>query len=115
MMLMHEVCPAGAIRVGFFVEAAASERNAMKIEYRVRPVTRFIVTRWHESDDAKQGGVDTKGEFESEDTAHAVAYALAKQEHEQLGYPLGDERIKYPEPILPTQVQRIEPVQRVQN
>lgn len=67
----------------------------MKIEYRVRPVTRYVVTRFH-STDAKSGVVETKGEFDNADVAYEVGYALAKHEHAALGYPLGDERIQYP-------------------
>ncbi len=69
----------------------------MKVEYRVRPVTRFIVTRYHQGENS--GGVETKGEFDSANVAHQVAYALAKEEHQRLGYPIGDERIQYPSPI----------------
>lgn len=66
-----------------------------KIEYRVRPVTRYIVTRYHESENG--GGVDTLGEYDNHDTAYAVGYALCKAEQERLGWPIGDERIMYPE------------------
>lgn len=63
------------------------------IEYKVRPVTRYVVTRF-ESD----GGSSTqRGEFDSAQVAHEVAYALCKTEHEQLVWPVGDERIKYPD------------------
>lgn len=75
-----------------------------KIEYRVRPVTRYIVTRHHESEDGRTGGSVGKGEFDNYDTAYAVAYALCKEEHHRLGYPLDDERIKYPEPIYSCQI-----------
>lgn len=68
----------------------------MKVEYRVRPVTRYIVTRYHESENT--GGSEFKGEFDSHQVAYAVGYALAQEEHLRLGYPLGDERIMYPEP-----------------
>lgn len=68
------------------------------IEYRVRPVTRYIVTRYHDLDDGRSG-VETKGEFDNAETAHEVGYALCKDEHERLGYPTGDERIKYPQAI----------------
>ena len=79
------------------------------IEYRVRPVTRFIVTRfWREDDPANAGaglasdsgpsGSSQHGEFDNHTTAYAVGYALCKQEHERLGWPVGDERIKYPDP-----------------
>jgi hypothetical protein len=65
----------------------------MKIEYRVRPVTRYVVTRWH---DGEGVGVEQKGEFDNFDTAYAVGYALCKHEHQELGYPPGDERVQYP-------------------
>ena len=71
----------------------------LKIEYRVRPVTRYHVTRWYESVNGKSGGSESKGEFDSEETAYAVAYALTRAEHERLGYPIGDERVKYPTPL----------------
>lgn len=70
----------------------------MNVEYRVRPVTRYIVTRFHQGDNG--GGVETKGEFDSAQIAYEVGYALAKDEHQRLGYPIGDERIKYPEPFV---------------
>lgn len=71
----------------------------MKVEYKVRPVTRYVVTRYEEQDDGKAGSSSTKGEFVNFGTAHEVAYALAGDEHERLGYPVGDERIIYPEPL----------------
>lgn len=67
-----------------------------KIEYRVRPVTRFIVTRFHETDGGRTGGTETKGEYENYDVAHEVAHALCKHEHAELGWPLDDDRIRYP-------------------
>ncbi|WP_139812959.1 hypothetical protein [Ensifer aridi] len=72
----------------------------MQIEYRVRPVTRFIVTRFESDtgpDGRDSGGCSTKGEFDNFDTAYQVAYALCRDEHQRLGWPVGDERIKYPE------------------
>lgn len=75
----------------------------MKVEYRVRQVTRFIVTRHHENGDGKTGGTDQKGEFDNMDMAYEVALALCKDEHQRLGYPVGDERIKYPSPIQASQ------------
>jgi hypothetical protein len=67
----------------------------MEVEYRVRPVTRYVVTRFHK--DEKLAGVETRGEFDNANVAFEVGYALARQEHDILGYPVGDERIKYPE------------------
>lgn len=69
-----------------------------RIEYRVRPVTRYIVTRFHRNATNTVGGSVGKGEFDNPETAYAVAYALAREEHERLGYPPGDDRIQYPAP-----------------
>lgn len=78
------------------------------VEYRVRPVTRYIVTRFEAEvlADGRSGacGSSTKGEFDNWDTAYAVGYALAKQEHDQLGYPICDERIKYPQFLSPAEL-----------
>lgn len=71
----------------------------MKVEYRVRAVTRYIVTRYFEGDRSGPfvgSGSEFKGEFDSERIAYEVGYALAKEEHQRLGYPIGDERIQYP-------------------
>ena len=71
----------------------------LKIEYRVRPVTRFVVTRWESEehgDGTSSGGCSGLGEFDSEETAYQVGYSLAKVEHERLGWPISDERITYP-------------------
>ena len=67
-----------------------------KIEYRVRPVTRYIVTRFEQGNFA--GVVREIGEFDNHDTAYAVGYGLAKNEHDRLGWPIDDMRIKYPDP-----------------
>ena len=69
----------------------------MKIEYKVREVKRYIVTRYHESDNGGSCGVDAKGEFDNPNIAYEVAYALCKDDHERLGYPPADERIQYPD------------------
>jgi len=68
----------------------------VKIEYKVRPITRYIVTRYHETDGGKTGGTAERGQYDNTETAHEVAYALCKAEHEQLGWPIDDERIQYP-------------------
>lgn len=70
------------------------------IEYRVRPVTRYIVTRFERC--GLPGNPDAsmciqKGEFDNPHTAYAVGYALAKADHERMGWPIGDERIQYPQ------------------
>lgn len=69
------------------------------IEYRIRPVTKFIVTRFEGPDDeaGNPPGVSSQhGEFDNADTAYAVGYALAKADHDRLGYPPADMRIIYP-------------------
>jgi len=71
-----------------------------KIEYRVRPVARFIVTRFYKRADGA-AGVESHGVFDNHAVAHEVAYALCKSEHERLGWPPGDERIRYPEILDP--------------
>jgi len=70
-----------------------------KIEYRVRPVTRYVVTRWESKDiGAKcQQASSVIGEYDNADMAYEVAYAVCKTEHSRLGWPPGDERVKYPE------------------
>jgi hypothetical protein len=67
------------------------------IEYRVRPVTRFIVTRYERNDKMGSVGGCGRGEYDNYDTAFEVAYALAKADHERKGWPLDDERIQYPQ------------------
>ena len=67
------------------------------IEYKVRPVTRYVVTRYESR--GRAGGSEQHGEFDNADTAFAVAYALCRAEHERLGWPVGDERIQYPQPV----------------
>lgn len=69
-----------------------------KIEYRVRPVTRYIVTRWegHEDGRCSSPSSAVSGEYDNADMAYAVGYALCKAEHDRLGYPPGDERVTYP-------------------
>jgi len=64
------------------------------LEYRVRPVTRYVVTRFCRVGDGQH--LSTEGEYEDGHCANRVAYALCKAEHDRLGYPPGDERIQYP-------------------
>lgn len=65
-----------------------------KVEYKVRPITRYVVTRYHEIEHG--AGSETKGEYDNPSVAHEVAYALCKAEHEHLGWPVADMRIHYP-------------------
>lgn len=71
-----------------------------KIEYRVRPVTRFIVTRYEQSaansDGSSSCGSSQLGEYDSAAVAYQVGYALCKAEHQRLGWPIDDGRISYP-------------------
>lgn len=69
-----------------------------QVEYQVRPVTRFVVTRWESQRGTNSGssGSAALGEFDNQQVAYQVGYALAKAEHDRLGWPPGDERIKYP-------------------
>lgn len=69
------------------------------IEYRLRPVTRYVITRYEI--DEKLGGIRTVGEYCTHDTAFEVAYALCRAEHERLGWAPGDERIIYPIALQP--------------
>jgi hypothetical protein len=88
----------------------------MSFEYTVRPVTRYIITRYEErssdnnhksSDDPRISehrvgkakvccGSSGHGEFDNGQVAYDVAYALARAEHERLGFHLDDVRIQYP-------------------
>lgn len=73
----------------------------MFVEYKIRPVTRYIVTRFEAGDDGS-GSSTVQGEYDSADVAYDVGYALSRAEHERLGYPPGDERIQYPSPVRVT-------------
>lgn len=72
------------------------------IEYRVRPVTRYVVTR-HESEGPGTGSLRTLGEYDNIHVAQEVGYALCKAEHERLGWAPGDVRMTYPE-MAPTPI-----------
>lgn len=71
------------------------------IEYKVRPIARFVVTRFEQEDDgqgtAAAGRSQMLGEYESHDTAYEVAYALAKTEYDK--YPA--EHFFFPERLIP--------------
>lgn len=84
------------------------------IEYRVREVKRYILTRFEEGADESSGVNGSyaqsigRGEYDSAEAAYEVGYALARAEHEALGWPVGDERIRYPEcPVPKSQGQSI--------
>ncbi len=65
------------------------------IEYKVRPVTRYSITRFERGAN-DTGSSRVLGEHDIYDTAYQVAYALCRADHERLGYPFTDERIQYP-------------------
>lgn len=67
-----------------------------KIEYRIKPVTRYIVTR-HESGDHSNGAEQIGNEYDTAEVAYQVGYAVCALEHQRLGWEIGDERIKYPQ------------------
>lgn len=87
-----------------------------QVEYRVRPVTRYIVTRaemvrFVGTDDTpvhtvgSSGSVAGRGEYPNADTAYEVAYALCKAEHDAAGTPLDDKGFVYPQhpgPVTPS-------------
>jgi len=70
------------------------------IEYKVRPVTRYVVTRFEgqtsNADGSCKCGSSTHGEFDNSETAYAVAYALCRLEHEKSGEPLDSMNFIYP-------------------
>ncbi|NII73916.1 hypothetical protein FHW84_002489 [Dyella sp. SG562] len=81
----------------------------MFVEYKVRPVTRYLVTRYMSEGDGA-GSSSIQGEFDSEHVAYEVGYALCRAEHDRLGYPVGDERIQYPEkPVLARAPKQLDP------
>jgi hypothetical protein len=46
------------------------------IEYRVRPVIRYVVTRYESEPETGSGGVSTMGEFDHQEYANQVSRAL---------------------------------------
>lgn len=68
------------------------------IEYKVRPVQRFVVTRFHRTSDGASASIQL-GEFPAWDTAFSVATALAEQERQMRGLVLDDPRIQFPGPM----------------
>jgi hypothetical protein len=74
----------------------------MKIEYKIRPVTRYVVTRYDEQEMVAgrfSGGCTTQGEYDNADLAYEVAYALAKEQARILNLPPGDMTVIFPKPI----------------
>ncbi len=67
----------------------------MTIEYRVKRVERFIVTR-HEDTGTTVATRQIGKEFDHFETAFEVATALARAEQERLGLPPGDGGVIFP-------------------
>lgn len=76
------------------------------VEYRVRPVTRYIVTRYtcerFENGNENSGSCETKGEFDSKEVAYHVGYALAKDEADRLGLEPGAMGVIFPDYVVHT-------------
>lgn len=72
----------------------------MFIEYKVRPITRYVVTRFETTgpDENGRGAAGSRclGEYDNVEVAQEVGYALCRAEHENLGWAPGDDRIRYP-------------------
>lgn len=74
----------------------------MKIEYSIRPITRYIVTRYETSGPDENGRgsggcAQIGGEYSTAEGAYEVGYAMCRVEHDRLGWELGDGRIQYPQ------------------
>lgn len=78
-----------------------------QIEYRIKPVTRYIVTR-HESGDHSIGSEQIGNEYDTADVAYQVGYAVCAMEHQRLGWDIGDERIRYPaDPAMASEAEQL--------
>lgn len=72
-----------------------------KVEYRVKSVTRYIVTRFEEEshdDGSESGGCEGFGEFNNFVSAYKVAFGLCKSEHDEFGVDRKDGEFIYPSP-----------------
>lgn len=73
----------------------------MAIEYRVKRVERFIVTRFEGgSDNSTASSRQIGKEFDNFETAYEVGYALAKGDQERLGLHPGDDGVIFPSSAL---------------
>lgn len=71
------------------------------IEYRVKRVERFIVTRYEDDASSKTVSVRQIGkEFDNFETAYEVGYALARGEQERLGIPAMGDGVIFPSDSL---------------
>ena len=67
----------------------------MAVEFKVRKVTKYIVTRYES--DGRTGSSTQHGTHDSGETAYHVAYALCKAEHDRSGEPVGSMNFIYPD------------------
>ncbi|MDR6818498.1 hypothetical protein J2X76_003675 [Neorhizobium sp. 2083] len=73
----------------------------MTIEFRVKRVERFIVTKYEQQNSGLIGSSRQIGkEFDNFDIAYEVAHALAKAEQERLGLAPGDTGVIFPSQSL---------------
>lgn len=71
------------------------------IEYRVKRVERFIVTRYEEDDNGTTGSCRQIGaEYSSFETAYEVGSALARADQERLALSPGDPDVIFPSASL---------------
>lgn len=60
------------------------------VEYKVRPVGRYVVTRFTSDDENRSAGIETIGEFASQAGAEEIASALAGKAVRALTLPEGN-------------------------
>ena len=70
-----------------------------KIEYRIKRVERFIVTR-HEDYGSTSSVRQIGNEYDNFNVAYEVGYALARADQERLGLPPGDMSVIFPSNAL---------------
>jgi hypothetical protein len=103
------ICSALLETVGLFafrnpadrrLRPSLSKETAM-IEYRVKRVERYIVTRYEEGMASTTGSIRQIGnEYDSFDVAYEVGYALARADQERLGPNSGDMGVIFPRQSL---------------
>jgi hypothetical protein len=81
------------------------------IEYKIRPVTRFVVTRY--SDDLDPNGKnhpssDVKGVFDNFSIAYNIGYALAREEFSRRAIDLQDPGFVFPASIVYQEAKRFD-------
>lgn len=70
------------------------ETEMKVIEYKVRPVTRYIVTRFEDEDNL--GSSTSCGEFDQEEAALRVGFALARNDLDHYGFG-GKAKVSFPD------------------